>query len=189
MANEEAVMELMNQLVIADKHVIGDLMAHKGFWTAGVSAVNNSYKALNTLVEAGRIERGEGYYRLPSCKSEYKEHAQLLTKALTEILKLNLKTKIHREITLSDIGVRPDSLVFLKRENKAIMFSLEICNNEFPEFLVQKVNALRGYDGALQKFSHLFETNIKSFDIVVSGDITADGTFEFKQYLEEVKNV
>ena len=90
MAHEKTVMELMNQLVIADKHIIGDLMAHQKIWTTGTTSVNNSYKALNPLVDSGRLEKGNGYFRLPGCKSEYKEHAQLLTKALAEILKLNL---------------------------------------------------------------------------------------------------
>jgi hypothetical protein len=182
-------MEFMNQLVIADKHTIGELMAHKKLWTAGVSAVNNSYKALNTLVDAGRLERGDGYFRLPGCKSEYKEHAQLLTKALTEILKINLQSTIKREITLNEIGLRPDALILLTRDNQSVCFILEVCNNEFPEFLQQKVNAWRQWGGALETLSQFFETKIKAFDIVVSGDITADGTFNLKSYLEEVKNV
>jgi hypothetical protein len=67
------------------------------------------------------------------------------------------------------------------------MFVLEVCNNEFPKFLQQKVNVLRNWDWVLEMFSKIFETKIKAFDIVVSGDITADGTFEFNQYLEEVE--
>lgn len=188
MANEEAVMELMSQLVIADKHIIGDLMAYKGFWTAGVSAVNNSYKALNTLVDAGRLERGEGYYRLSECKSEFKEHAQLLSKSIAEILKLKLNVKVLREVTLNEIGLRPDALVLLIKYDRFACFVLEVCNHEinFPEFLIQKVNAWRQWDKALETLSQLFQTPIKAFDIVVSGDITADGTSELKQYLEEV---
>lgn len=59
MAHEDTIYELMEELVIADKHTIGDIMAHKGIWTKGVSAVNNSYKALENLVEAGKLEKGE----------------------------------------------------------------------------------------------------------------------------------
>jgi hypothetical protein len=186
MAHEETIYGLMEQLVIADKHVVGDLMANKELWTAGVSAVNNSYKALNTLVDAGRMERGDGYFRLPGCKSEYKEHAQLLTKSLAEILKIKINSKIVREATLNEIGLRPDALVLLTKENQALCFILEVCNNEFPEFLQQKVNAWKQWDGSLEILSQLFKTKIKAFDIVVSGDITADGTLEFNQYLEEV---
>ena len=59
MAHEETIYKLMEELVIADKHIIGELMAHKGFWSKGVSAINNSYKVLETLVEAGKLEKGE----------------------------------------------------------------------------------------------------------------------------------
>jgi hypothetical protein len=178
---------LMESLIIADKHTIGDLMAHKGLWTAGTSSVNNSYKALNLLVDSGKLVKGDGYFKLPACKSEYKEHAQLLTKALVEILKLNYQTKIYREVTLSEIGLRPDALVFLTKNNQCLCFILEVCNNEFPEFLQQKVNVWRQWNCALEALSQFFNTKIKAFDIVVSGDITAEGTFNFNQYLEEVE--
>jgi len=90
MAHEDKILEIMESLVIADKHVIGDIMAHKGIWNAGTSAVNNSYKALNALVDLGKLEKGNGWFRLKGrCKSEYKEHAQLLTKALAEIIKVD----------------------------------------------------------------------------------------------------
>lgn len=189
MAHEELIYGLMESLVIADKHIVGDLMAHKGILTAGTSSVNNSYKTLNILVDAGRLERGDGFFRLPGCKSEYKEHAQLLTKALAEILKLNLTSKIIREITLNEIGLRPDALVLLIKNNQAVCFILEICNNEFPEFLQQKVNAWRQWNGALEALSQFLETKIKAFDIVVAGDISAEGTFEFNQFLKDIKEV
>lgn len=60
MAHDEKIMELMNQLVIADKHIIGDLMAHKGIWTAGTSSINNSYKALKYLVDLKKLEEIDG---------------------------------------------------------------------------------------------------------------------------------
>jgi hypothetical protein len=189
MAHEETIYGLMESLVIADKHVIGDLMAHKKIWTKGTSAVNNSYKNLNNLRDSGKLEKGDDYYRIIGCQSEYKEHAQLLTKALAKILKLNFESKIYREVTLKEIGLRPDALVLLTRDNKAVCCVIEVCNNEFPEFLTQKVNALKNWDGALQTMSLLFETTIKKFDIVVSGNITAEGIFEFNQYLENLEEV
>ena len=59
MAHEKLIYELMESLVISDKHVIGDIMAHKGIWTAGTSSINNSYKALEALVETGKLEKGD----------------------------------------------------------------------------------------------------------------------------------
>jgi hypothetical protein len=129
------------------------------------------------------------YYRLPGCQSNYKEHAILLTKALAQILKLNLESKIYREITLKEIGLRPDALVFLKKDKLCLCFCLEICNNEFPEFLQQKINAWQHWNGAKETLSLLFEKRIEEFDIVVSGDIAAEGTFEFNQYLKDLEEV
>ena len=186
MAHEEKIHGFMESLVIADKHLIGDLMAHKGIWTAGTSAVNNSYKALNTLVDAGRLEKGDGYFRIPGCLSEYKIHSQLLTKSLADIIKLNIDYKILREKSVPTINLRPDALVLLTKGNRNLCIIIEVCNNEFPEFLQQKVNSWRQYDGVLDTLSLLFGTRIKAFDIVVSGDITAEGTFELNQYLKEV---
>lgn len=187
MAHEEAIYSLMEALVIADKHIIGELMAHYGIWNAGTSAVNNSYKALNVLVDQGKLEKGDGgYFRLHGCRSEYKEHSVLLTKALAEILKPNYQTMILREPTLDEIGLRPDAIIFLTKEDKGLCFILEVCNNEFPSFLAQKVNAWKVWDGASKKLSELFGEDIKEFDIVVSGDIEAEGTFNFNAYMEAI---
>lgn len=186
MAHEEMIYGLIESLVIADKHIIGDIMAHKGLWTKGVSAVNNSYKALNLLVDSGKLVKGENYYKLPDCRSEYKVHSQLLSKALAEIIKLNLESKIFREMSLQEIGLRMDSIILLTRGNESVCFCLEVCNNETESYLASKVNALKNWDGALQTFSLLFETKIKEFDIVVSGDISADGVFKLNEYIMEV---
>jgi hypothetical protein len=171
MAHDETVMEIMNQLIIADKHIVGDLMAHKGLWTAGVSAVNNSYKALNLLVDAGRLERGNSYFRLPGCcKSEYKEHAQHLTKALASIIKLNYTTTIFREHEIKEVGLRPDAIVLLIRGNEALCFILEVMNNESPAYFTQKRNVWDSWQGAKDYLSKLFNTNIKAYDIVPNLD-------------------
>lgn len=187
MAHEEKIYGWMKELVIADKHIIGDLAHHFGLWTAGTSAVNNSYKALNVLVDAGRLEKGEtGYYRTLGCRSEYKEHAQLLTKALADILKLNYQTTILREPTIPEIGLRPDAIVFLTKKDKGLCFILEVCNNEFPEYLMQKVDVWGSWNEAEENLSKLFGNAVKNYDIVVSGDIESEGTFEFNSYLEAI---
>jgi hypothetical protein len=188
MAHEETVMEFMNQVVICDKHIGGDYMAHKGFWTKGTSSVNNFYKGGCTLTDAGRLEKGDGFFRLPGCKSEYKEHAQLLTKSLASIIKLNYQTKIFREHTIAEKGLRPDSLILLTKDNQALCFCLEVCNNEFPEFLQQKINTWNSWEESKDYLSQLFKTKIKEIDFVVSGDITADGTFNLQSFLKEIEN-
>ncbi len=186
MKHEATVLEIMEKLGIADKHIVGDIMAHRGFWTKGVSASNNADKVLKGHADSGRLNKENGYYKLRHIKSEFKEHSRLLTKSLAEIIKLNLTCKILRETTLKEIGLRPDCIVFLTRENQGLCFILEVCNNEFPEYLTQKVNAWRHWDGALTTLSMLFENSIKEFDIVVAGDTLVEGVFEFNSYLDEV---
>lgn len=186
MAHEDLVFELMQGLVIADKHRIGDIMAHKKIWTPGVSAVNNSSKALNNLSDLGKLEKGDKFYRIVGCQSNYGTHAKLLTVYLSEIIKLDYQTKIFREKTISEIGLRPDALVLLTKNNQALCFVLEACHNEFPQFLAQKVTTWLGWENALPFLSQLFETEIKAFDIVVAGDIVAEGTFNFKEYKEAI---
>jgi hypothetical protein len=187
MAHEETIYGLMESLVIADKHIIGDLMAHKELWTKGVSAVNNSYKALNLLADSGKLVKGNGYFRLPDCKSEYKEHSQLLTKAISEILKLNYQTKILREPTLKDVGLRPDAIVFLTNGDKGLCFILEVCNNETPEYLMQKIHTWEHWNEAKENLSTLFNDLIKQYDIVVASEEVPNGAFECNSYLETLR--
>lgn len=185
MAYENEVMELMKKLVIVDKHTIASLMTQ---WTAGTSAVNNSYKALTNLVAVGKLVKGDGYFKLPDCKSEYKEHAQLLSKSLAEILKTKLVSNIFREPTIQEVGLRPDALVLLEKNNKFACFVLEVVHNEKEDYLMQKINAWKSWSGAKEYLSNKFGMAVKAFDVVVAGG-RADGAFEFNSYLEEVSNV
>lgn len=178
MAHEEEIMEFMNQVVIADKHIGGDYMAHKKFWTKGTSSVNNFYKGGCTLVDAGRLEKGDGYFRLPGCKSDYKEHAQHLTKALASIIKLNYTTTIFREHEIKEVGLRPDALVLLNRGNEALCIVLEVMNNETPQYLTQKINVWDNWQGAKDYLSKLFNTKIKAYDFVS----------DLECYIKEISN-
>jgi hypothetical protein len=181
MAYENEVMGIMENLVIADKHIIASLMTQ---WTAGTSAVNNSYKALTNLVGLGKLVKGDGYFKLPECKSEWHIHAQHLSRSLVEVLKIKLNTKIFREHTIP-VGLRPDAIVLLTKGNKGLCFVLEVCNNEKSDYLCQKINAWRSWDKATEYLSTLFNAKIPCFDIVVAGS-AIENTFEFQDYLKEV---
>jgi hypothetical protein len=172
MAHESTVLEIMEALVIADKHVVGGLMAHRGLWMKGVSAVNNGYKALNYLTDCGKLVKGDGYFKLPHCKSEYAEHARLLTKALAEIMKLNPSCKIFREHTIAEKGLRPDGIVVLKKEDQGLCFVLELCNHETESYLEQKINTWRYWPEANEYLSRLTGYKIPHFDIVRSTELT-----------------
>ncbi len=129
MTKEEEVMAVMETLVIAkDKH-IGEVMAARGHWTAGQSARVNAGKVLKKLAESGRIERVNGHFRTKGCRSEFKEHSQLLTDALTEVLK-TFEAKAKREVWVEKIGVRADAICMITKANRGYVFILEILRNE-----------------------------------------------------------
>lgn len=186
MAHETLIMEIMETLKISDKQIIGELMSSRGIWTAGTSSINNAYKALTVLADLGKLVKGLGYFKIPNCKSEYQEHARLLTKVLGEILKVS-DAIIYRELTIPEIGLRPDAAVLLTREGKGKCFILEVVNNETEPYLNQKITALRTWKHSLTFLSELFKYKIPHFDIVTAGDSTFDGTLQLKSYLEEVK--
>ncbi|WP_041584966.1 hypothetical protein [Syntrophus aciditrophicus] len=182
MAHEEEILTIMESLKIADKHTVGDIMASKGIWNAGTSAVNNTYKALNALVDLGKLEKGNGYFRVKGCRSEYKGHAQELTKALAEILKLNHKNHILREVEIKEVGLRSDAIVLMLKGDELLCFVLEVANNETEEYLKQKVNAWVLWEDAEKKLSELFGTKVEQFDIVVKG-MDGAGDFDFEEYV------
>ena len=88
MAHEDMIYGIMESLVIADKHIVGSIMAAKGIWTEGTSASNNADKVLKVLCDYNRLEKVDGYYRLIGCKSTFAEHSKLLTIHLAGNLQL-----------------------------------------------------------------------------------------------------
>ncbi len=101
MAHEPQVLELMNILKVADDKTIGEIMAYRKIWTAGQSARNQSNRAMKELADTGKLERCDGFYRTDS-KSEYKEHAKLLTNTLARILMTPYNPIIYREKTFNN---------------------------------------------------------------------------------------
>lgn len=170
-AHEETVMELMNQLVYATKHDIGDIMAHKEIFTAGTSAVNNAYKILTTLVDSGKLEKGGGdYFKLKEARGNHQEHSRLITAALIKILKLDYQTIIHREHEISEKGLRPDAIILLVNGDKSCCRVLEVMNHESQDYINQKIHTWDAWEGAEEYLSKLFNTNIKFYDICISVD-------------------
>lgn len=167
MAHEETVMELMNQLVYATKHDIGDLMAHKKIYTQeGASKVNNAYKILNTLVDAGQLEKGENYFKLSGSKGTHQEHSRLLTAELVKILKMDFETKIFREMFIGEKSLIPDALILTVKGDKAACWILEVMHNETQEYFQQKVNVWEAWEEANGYLSQLFGVKIKSFNLI-----------------------
>lgn len=166
MAHECFIISLMESLHIADKHIISDIMAHKGYWTPGTSAVNNSYKALNNLVDEGKLERVDNFYRLPTSKSNYEFHSKELTKNLASILKLNYQTTIFREHFIEDVGLRPDAMILIIDGNRAAILILEVMHNETQAYFEMKRNTWQNWTGACDYLSNLFGIEVESFNII-----------------------
>lgn len=186
---ETTVSRIIQPLLIADPLSVGAILfsIYPSRYKNQHSARVQAQKALNELVSLGKLERGKGYYRVPGCKSEFKEHARLLTQALTEIIIINPTAVIHREVVIPEISLRPDAAVLLTKEGQGRCFILEAVNNETELYLNQKITALRTWKNSLTFLSRLFKYRIPHFDIVVSGESAVGGTLPLKSYLEEVK--
>ncbi len=172
---------IMQSLRIADPLTVGEILLAKKLYSNLHSARVNAQKKLNELVALSLLEKGTGFYRTLDCRSEYKEHAQLITKALAEVLKLEVQSTIFREITIPEVGLRPDAICLLTKDNQGLCLVLEVCNNETPEYLQSKLNVWNNWPGDTEYLSKLFAHKIPHYEIV---PITVlDG---FTSFLKEV---
>lgn len=169
----DKILQIMKTLKVASKHDVAELMTN---WKEGPSRVNNSKKFLDDLP----IEKCDGYFRWPGCKSEYKDHAQALTKALVKILKVNATHHIHREKLIPELGLIPDAICFLTRGEKAICFIYEACLSEKAEYTEMKERAFRDWPQKLSFLSDLFNFPVPHYDFI------ADRGTELDHYIKEV---
>jgi hypothetical protein len=160
------VSEVISALKIADALTVGEILHAKGVYSTLPSARVNAQKKLNELAALGKLERGNGFYRVIGCKSEYKEHAQLITKALAEILKLEVQSTIFREITIPEVGLRPDAICLITKDNQGYCMILEVMNNETPEYLQSKINVWENWQRDTQFLSQLFKYKIPHYEVV-----------------------
>ena len=130
---------ILTPLKIADPQTIADIIVARKLadWTPGHSARVQAQKHLNSLADLGKIQKCTGFYRTLDCKSEYKDHARLLTASLAEILKTPYNPIIYREHTFPN-GLRSDAVVLLKNKGKALCFILEVCHTETHDYLKGK---------------------------------------------------
>jgi hypothetical protein len=168
----------MKPLQVADKQIVGEIMSDKVGWRPGTSSVNNSYKALMALVEMGELEKGNGFFRIPGCKSDYGDHARLLSRMLATLIKLPYQATIFREHTIAEVGLRPDALVLLTDTDRGLCTVLELIRHEREISVQTKRNVWRAWPQAIPYLSQLFGTPIRHFDFVTSDD--------FQRYLQEV---
>ena len=186
MSTREVVHQILIRLRIADSLAIGKILHANGLYSSEHSARVQAQKALNSLVDLGKLEKGKGYYRTPDCKSEYGDHSRLLTKSLASLFATDAEPVIFREHTINEVALRPDALVMLKRDGKGLCFVLEVCHTETPEYLNQKITTWRNWAGSLDYLSALFNCKVPHFEIVVVGDDVPRGCWEFNLFLQEV---
>jgi hypothetical protein len=170
----------MKMLKVASKHDLSRLMSQ---WTEGASRVNNTKKYLDILSDLHLIEKCDKFYRTDT-KSEYKDHAKKLTEILITLLQVEGEITIHREITIQEIALRPDAIIFITRGSKAIVIILEVCLTETQEYLDAKIRTFKNWNKKLSYLSDLFNYPIPHYDVVVSGNLKTEN--EFNQYLKEV---
>ncbi len=166
MAHEEKILEIANQLKYFTKHDIGGIMAHLKIWNEGVSAVNNSDKAIKNLIP-DFLEKGEGnFFKLKELRGNHDLHSQEITKELIKIIKLNHQTIIHREKLIEDVRLIPDAVVCLINGNRAAVAVLEVMINEPESYFEMKKNAWASWPRAKEYLSELFDIKVLSFNII-----------------------
>jgi hypothetical protein len=166
MAREDEVMAVMESLVIATDKEVGEIMASRGYWAEGQSARVQAAKSLKNLTDLSKLERRNGFYRLPGCKSEYQQHAQLITRTLTDILIKYPHSIIFREHSISQIGLRSDAICLITKDDLGCCVILEILVNETEVYLTQKLNAWKQWSGATEYLSGLFGYRVPHFDVI-----------------------
>jgi hypothetical protein len=184
--SEYSVASLVNSLKIVDALTVGEILQARGVYSFVHSARVQAQKALNSLADLGKLEKGKGYYRTLDCKSEYSEHARLLTRSLAELFKTGAEPVIFREHSITEVALRPDALVLLKKEGQGLCFVLEVCHTETPEYLNQKITTWRNWDNSLDYISRLFKYEVPHFEIVVVGDNVPSGCWELNRFIKEV---
>ena len=163
---KEKILKIMEKIKVADSKTVGKIMAGWGIWKEGNSATVNTHKALTYHAEMKNIEKCDGFWRMPDCKSEYQEHAKKLTEYLAGILKDYPDSLIYREHHIKEVGLRPDALVLKINGDKGKCLIIEVMINETAEYISQKRNTWNQWQGATEYLSRLFGYKIPNYSFV-----------------------
>ena len=148
------VKQIAEALKVTDALTVGEILYARKVYSNLQSARVNAQKKLDKLVAEGLLEKGSGFYRVPGCKSEFKEHAQLITKTLAEVLKLPITSIIHREVVIPEVGLRSDAIVLLTKDNQGLCLILEVMNHEPPEYLQMKLAGIYTFSFKSTQIQH-----------------------------------
>ncbi len=142
------------------------------------SSYVSSQKLLKNLSDLGKLERANGVYKLPACKSEGGDHALAVTQVIAEVFNRFDDPQVYKEKLVEGKGVRPDLMVLARRNGQGLCFIVEVTLQETEDYLTMKRNVWQEWPEALVYLSNLFKTPIKHFDFLTSETLN--------QYLEEV---
>jgi len=183
------ILEYLQLLRVSDPQTLGNLVSEiKHIWTPGHSSRVQAQKILNKLVELNQIIRGNGWYAVKDYKGNFLEHDQLITKCLAQLLSLFPESLIKREVSLP-VGLRADSIILLIRKGgDALCLVLEVCLNETPEYLNQKIQTWKEWEEAPAVLSKIFNCSIPHFTIAVYGEECPKEIILFDQLIERLKN-
>ena len=176
------ILTVMQKVGYATKHQVAKTQTQ---WKEGPSRVNNTDKKLKDEVVKGNLIHEDDYFKLKTCEGKHSAHSRDLTDCLIDILLINPEAIIIRE-RLIEISMIPDSLILLRKGDKARCLVLEVCTTETENFLQAKVNLWLNHPEANRILSDIFQVKIPHFDIIISGKPAPKGTISLTQYLEEV---
>lgn len=168
-AHEEAVLNIVEAIRIITAALVGEILYAWGLYKSQHTAQVAAQKALNALADLGRItklgQRGGYFYRAIGCRSEWGEHARLLS---TDLVKIKAKYPEARIIREADTPVnrRSDALVLLVHNGQAAAFFFERLNTERPSMYAAKQSELRAWDGAAAFLSEKFGVIVPHFSVL-----------------------
>lgn len=176
MAHEDKGENFIKSVGVTDVKCFANYMSELGIWSAGQSAKVQAKKTLENLVGLGKLDKGNGFYRIPGCKSEWKEHAQLVTRIITDILVRYPDSIVFREHSIEEVGLRPDAIVLIVDGDRGGISIVEAVLNEAQSYLEMKSNTWNQWDKALEYLSDLFCCSVKSYHFfpVRSGENICD---------------
>ena len=161
MAHEELIERTIRNLGKATARQIGEILHAKGLVSSIESGDATCRRVLADLISKGEIKKEGSCYMLPNL-SGFGEHDKKLTEALVKIMKL-WKCYIYREHSIEEVGLRPDAIVIVVKDNKACCIILEVVNTEPDNYLKQKFTTWKGWKNNLSYLSSLTMTEVPFF--------------------------
>lgn len=183
----KSIQEVASSLGVFSVNLMAEIFSSPPyeFWAPGQSAKVNVKKYLDALVEQGKLERCDGFYRVKGSRSEYKDHARKLSECIGEFFKIKkIKVIAKREIPLSN-GLRADAVILLIKDIKGLCAVLEVCRKEADQYFQAKLNEWERFN-AHDELARLFGYEIPHYILTVEGK-EVKGIIRFQDLIQILK--